>query len=50
MSLSRADVLKHLSDLGYHDVSDELLEVFVQGNPLFTHSDSFWSDTSCLTF
>lgn len=32
MALSRDDVRKHLEDLGYFNVSDELLDVFAKGN------------------
>ena len=36
MPLSRSDVMKHLTDLGYHDISDDLLDVFVRGTVNFT--------------
>ena len=31
MALSRDDVRKHLEDLGYFNVSDDLLDVFAKG-------------------
>ena len=31
MALSRDDVRKHLEDLGYYNVSDDLLDVFAKG-------------------
>ena len=31
MALSRGDVRKHLEDLGYYNVSEDLLDVFAKG-------------------
>ena len=44
MALSRDDVRKHLEDLGYFNVSDDLLDVFAKGKKvsLFCHHGSWF--------
>lgn len=33
MALTRDDVRRHLEDLGYYNVSEDLIDIFSKGNP-----------------